>query len=133
MQLHLLLLEYLASRKSPEYHSDAPFRRKLQLMKKTESEIHEILIEFIDEWEKELMDLQMIKTSNFNIIVGAIAGVTLCLFTWIAASGYFGKYKFLIISYGLIAGSFGMVINGFSMKKRVKLRQQRREIKWRNW
>ena len=58
-----ILLDYLNQRKNAELDSES-IKRRLKRNGKNEDEIHQIIVEFDDEWDRECIHLKEVKYSK---------------------------------------------------------------------
>lgn len=124
------LLEYFIEQKYLKNSTvENECRTQLKQTGKTEDEIHDILIEFDDEWTKEQLQGESRKKAKFFIIGGGLGfvfgGVYL---VYLALLGGFSTGSIV-----LLAGSALTVLKGFNEIADAKRRKVRRALKWTSW
>lgn len=127
-----ILLDYLDQRQKAELDS-ASIERRLRKMRKNKDQIHQIMIEFDDEWDRECIHQREVKNSKTIFVGGLIAAFCIGTINIISALGFGPFPNFTIIWIGGVAGGFMLAIKGFNGMRKRKLREKRLKIKYENW
>lgn len=128
-----LLNNYLEDRKHKRFSSEN-FKNELRKLGKSEEEIHELYIEFDDEWTKEEMSLLNLKKSKGQMLLGALLAVGMGTASVLSAVQVFDTGKRgMIIFYGAVAAGLLLVMKGFNDMRMEKIRKKRRIMKWAAW
>lgn len=127
--LHGLLLNYLE-----ECHkgntSTSKIKRQLEILGKNEDDIHWIITEFEDEWDKQLLQMNRLKNSKTQIFVGLVVALLFATLSIFMALKII-NIGVVILFYGFVAAGILVALKGFQARRMEKLRIERREIKWR--
>lgn len=128
-----LLNNYLEDRKNKRFSSEA-FKNELRKLGKNEEEIHELYIEFDDEWTKEEMSLLNLKKSKGQMIYGTLLAVGMGTASILSAvQVYDAGTPGIIIFDGAVATGLLLFLKGFNDMRMEKIRKKRRIMKWAAW
>ncbi|MCR9171416.1 MAG: hypothetical protein NXI10_02920 [bacterium] len=127
-----ILLDYLEQRKSFNLDSKS-IERRLSKIGKNEDQIHEIMVEFDDEWDREQLFQHELKKANFNLYGGGFLAVAFAVLSILSALNVitFGGVNFVF--YGAVAFSTASAIWGWNTLRKSDLRDKRLRIKYEKW
>ena len=129
-----LLELYISTKRSGEPIDKKDFADRLALLGKSEAQIHDILIEFDDDCDKELLAGMGAKKAKRLMIFGLILGFGGIILSISMALGVFGSISgFTVVPYGIVAASFIAAGKAYAEIGLVKKRKKRRALKWENW
>ena len=109
------------------------YTRRIQKLKKSEEEIHEILIEIQDDCQKEIIASNGIRNAKKMLILSVISGLILATVSIISAIGFLFQDKTTVLFYGGVAASIIYGAKNYRIIKSVDQRKKRRALKWSNW
>lgn len=127
-----ILLDYLNQRKNAELDSEL-IKRRLKRNGKNEDEIHQIIVEFDDEWDRECIHLKEVKNSKTIFIGGLLAAVCIGIISILSALGFGIFPNFTLTWFGGVAAGLMLAIKGFNGMRKRTLREKRLKIKYQNW
>ena len=127
-----ILLDYLDQRQKAELDTSS-IERRLRKIRKNEDQIHQILIEFDDEWDRECNHQREVKNSQTIFVGGLIAAFCIGTISILSALGFGIFPNFTIVWVGGVAGGFMLAIKGFNGMRKRKLREKRLKIKYQKW
>jgi len=127
-----ILLDYLDQRKDGTLDSSS-IERRLRKMRKSQDQIHQIMIEFDDEWDRECIHTREVKNSTKLFYGGLLAAFCIGVISILSALGVRLFSNITIVWIGGVAGGFMLAIKGFNGMRKTKLREKRLKIKYQNW
>ena len=127
-----ILLDYLTQRNNGTLDSKS-IDKCLQNIGKDVDQIHEILVEFIDEWEREQLHQTELKRAKRSFSRGIVITVMMITVNLLFALGFFPVRGISILLYGAVAAGMFMTIWGWNTLRRSKMRDDRLKIKYQNW
>lgn len=126
------ILKMYFEQRSQNNRDNKPIAEHLKNIGKTPDEIHEILIEFDDEWDRELLLRKEVKNAKIYFIGGSAAAIAIGAFTIFTALNPIGM-RLTYVWYGGVAGGLLLAIKGWNNLKKQENREKRLKIKYENW
>lgn len=130
--IYEVLIDYLEQRKSAQLDLQS-IRRRMEKIGKTEDEIHQLLIEFDDEWDREQLHLHEVKYAKSLFLGGLILAFSIGIVSILSAMniGPFSRIPF--IWYGGVAAGLLLAFKGRNGIRKTKFREKRLKIKYLKW
>lgn len=126
-----ILLDYLEQRKNAQLDS-VSIKKRLARIGKTEDQIYEFMIEFDDEWDREMQYMQLLKKAKFNLYGGSILALVFAIISVFSALKIITIGGLSMVFYGAVATGLVGAIWGSNTIKMYKLRDERLKIKYLN-
>ncbi len=130
--VYTILLTYLKQRSTGDLDTES-IKNDLAKIGKNQGEIYDILIEFDDEWDRDLLHRKLMKKAEFNVIIGCILAIGAGTFCILSAVNMLSFQGFTIIPYGLVASGIFAALMGWNYMKTAKIREKRLKLKYQNW
>ena len=127
-----ILLDYLDQRKNQNLNSKS-IERRLKNLGKNEDQIHQIMIEFDDEWDRECMHHREVKNSKTFFVGGLLAAFCAGIISILSALGFGILPNFTLVWIGGVSAGLMLALKGASGIRKSKLRTNRLKIKYQNW
>lgn len=125
-----LMEEYFAKRRESGLDSRY-FQGKLEVLGKSEGEIHEILMELDNDWQKEMVFDAERKNLPWMLISGFFV-VTVCFFmaVWGGQKNFLNNSMNILWAGGMATGLLG-ILKAISVRKKAVRRAERRRMKYK--
>lgn len=125
--------DYISEKRNGQNLNKNTYTIRLKKLKKTEDQIHEIMMEIEDDCDRELLASSGVKNAKKGIIISVIVGLSLALVSILSALGYLFQGNLMVLFYGGIASAFFFGTKNYNEIVGVEHRRKRRELKWKNW
>jgi hypothetical protein len=130
--VYTLLQNYFEQR-SRNISNTTSLKRELGNLGKTPDEIYEILIEFDDDWDRELIHRHEVKHAKLYFIGGLAIAVLIGSVCILSTLNLIPNHGVTYIWYSGVAAGFLLAIKGWNGNKTQKIRQERLKLKYENW
>jgi hypothetical protein len=131
--LKSIVEDYISDSLNGKMPNQNSYSRRLQKTKKSEEEIHEILIEINDDCIKEISASSGVRNAKKMLLLSAIGGLILATVSIISALGFLFQDKTTVLFFGGVAASIIYGAKNYRVIKSVEQRKKRRALKWSNW
>lgn len=125
--------DYISEKRNGRRIDEKSFTRRLEKLKKTDEQVHQIMIEMDDDCDKELLASSGVKKAKKGLVMSIVIGLSLAVFSILSALGHLFQGNVVVVFYGGIATAFLFGGKSYNEIVGVKLRRKRRELKWKNW
>lgn len=127
-----ILLDYFEQRRNATLDTQS-IRIRLEKIGKNDDQIHEILIEFVDEWGREMAQQREFKNASFYTYGGASLALGVGFVSMLSALNIQPFARIPIIWYGGVVAGILFMLRGIGLSKQRKTRQDRLKLKYEKW
>ncbi|XOV66447.1 MAG: hypothetical protein ACFHU9_12545 [Fluviicola sp.] len=127
-----ILLDYFEQRKNANLDTKS-IKRRLQKIGKNEHQVDEIMIEFVDEWERQMAHERETKNATFFVFGGAFLTLGVGTVSIMSALNIQPFARIPVIWYGGVAAGLFFTFRGLNLQRQKKSRFQRLKVKYEKW